>query len=446
MTQVVDRVSLPIRIHDLLLALAGRIDDDGLSDARELVASAELDRSLEMIAGCLTAGGIPVTPTERDELRRMFSEAHCDDSVIENLVVATVAAPPHRFAPGEAGPAGADQGVADAVRRVLDVLPDVRAVHAVWRLTPAGAATGPVPHRVVLIEIGADGFAPATSYRVENALRRAGIRATVEVVAANGRRQEYHRAALAKARMIDVGVSAGSSLPERTSRPSTPPPAKPAAPAEPAPRAETPPPARRSVEEPVRDKPVSQDKPRETVPPPTRVESTAQIPKVPAEPAPRAEKPVAPAEPPKPVEERKPEPVAEATKPEPTTPSSTPSSTDSAMSSFQSFTDRPDLTERTDRTDPPEQRPDRTESVANPKRGDSASRRSKDVDADLSDQERDLLRQLHEELAKREQADSTPSASRSSSTGRWQVDRSGRERGESSMINGIPPEQPPYPG
>jgi hypothetical protein len=45
-------IALPIRIHDLLLTLAGRLDDDALADVRQMLASAELDRSLEFLAGC----------------------------------------------------------------------------------------------------------------------------------------------------------------------------------------------------------------------------------------------------------------------------------------------------------------------------------------------------------------------------------------------------------
>jgi hypothetical protein len=66
------RVALPIRVHDLLLSLAGRLDDDALADARELLASAELDRSLEFVAGCLAAGRIPIARGHRRELESLF--------------------------------------------------------------------------------------------------------------------------------------------------------------------------------------------------------------------------------------------------------------------------------------------------------------------------------------------------------------------------------------
>ena len=55
-------------MHDLLLGLAGRLDDDALADARELLASAEVDRTLEYLVGCLVAGRIAVTSAQRAEL------------------------------------------------------------------------------------------------------------------------------------------------------------------------------------------------------------------------------------------------------------------------------------------------------------------------------------------------------------------------------------------
>jgi hypothetical protein len=74
----------------------------------------------------------------------------------------------------------------------------------VWRTTPAGSPAGPVPQRIVLVETGPDGFAPSTAYRVEHALRRAGIRAAVEVVQAGTELSDYHGDALAVARRLSL--------------------------------------------------------------------------------------------------------------------------------------------------------------------------------------------------------------------------------------------------
>ena len=108
----------------------------------------------------------------------------------------------HRFAFGAVDGRDPERGVADAVRSVLHVLPDVRSMWCVWRLTPAGPASGPVPHLMVLVGIGPGGFAPATAYRVEDALRRAGIRASVEVLMDGLEPGEYHREAMRNARQI----------------------------------------------------------------------------------------------------------------------------------------------------------------------------------------------------------------------------------------------------
>jgi hypothetical protein len=92
---------------------------------------------------------------------------------------------------------------------VVEVLPDIRALSCVWRTTPAGAPAGPVPQRVVLVETGPDGFAPSTAYRVEQALRRAGIRAVVEVLQAGSEVTDYHADALAVARRVSLRSPAG---------------------------------------------------------------------------------------------------------------------------------------------------------------------------------------------------------------------------------------------
>ena len=196
-------VALPVRIHDLLLGLAGRLDDDALADARQMLASAELDRSLEFVAGCLVAGRVVLTKNQQRELESLFADTYLDPAVIDRLVVRDPAPPVHhRFAVGAVEGLEPDRGVADAIRPVLDVLPDVRSVWCVWRLTPAGPVSGPVPHRVVLVGVGPGGFAPATAYRVEYALRRAGIRSSVEVMVDGNQPTDYHQEAMRCARQV----------------------------------------------------------------------------------------------------------------------------------------------------------------------------------------------------------------------------------------------------
>lgn len=200
-----DRIALPIRVHDFLLTVAGRIDDDALTDARELLAVAELDRAVELVTASLVAGRIRLNADERDELLDLVDAVRSSPALAERVVVDdSMPLPRHRFTTGAMDDPSPETGVLEAVGRVIEVLPDIRSLSCVWRVTPAGAPAGPVPHRLVLVETGPDGFAPSTAYRVEQALRRAGIRASVEVVQAGTELTDYHGDALAVARRLSL--------------------------------------------------------------------------------------------------------------------------------------------------------------------------------------------------------------------------------------------------
>lgn len=200
-----DRIALPIRVHDFLLNCAGRIDDDALIDARELLAMAELDRAMELITATLVAGRIALNTDERDELLELVQAVRSSAVLVDRIYVDDGAPlPRHRFTTGAMDDPSPETGVIEAVARVVDVLPDIRSLSCVWRITPAGSPAGPIPQRLVLIETGPDGFAPSTAYRVEQALRRAGIRAAVEVVQAGVELSDYHGDALAVARRISL--------------------------------------------------------------------------------------------------------------------------------------------------------------------------------------------------------------------------------------------------
>ena len=204
-----DGVGLPVRLHDLLLALAGRVDDDALTQARELLAVAELDRAVELVVGCLLAGRIPVSPEERHEIGWLLGEVRSDRSLADRLfAVERVPVVKHRFSV-DSDPA---EGLGDVLGKTVSVLPDVRGVRATWRSSPAGATPGPLPQRVVLVDIGPAGFAPATAYRVDTVLRKAGIRAAVEVLTVGTQLNEYHAAAVTTAR--EVFFSSGSTTPQ----------------------------------------------------------------------------------------------------------------------------------------------------------------------------------------------------------------------------------------
>ncbi|MFC6088139.1 hypothetical protein [Saccharothrix lopnurensis] len=198
------------------MALAGRVDDDALTQARELLAVAELDRAVELLVGCLLAGRIPVSPEERHEVGELLAGVRSDPGLADRLfAVEQVPVPRHRFT-AESDPA---QGLGEVLGRTLSTLPDVRGVRATWRSSPSGATPGPLPQRVVLVDIGPSGFAPATAYRVDTVLRQAGIRAAVEVLTVGTPLGEYHAAATTTAR--EVFFPSGSTTPEPPPDPTT---------------------------------------------------------------------------------------------------------------------------------------------------------------------------------------------------------------------------------
>lgn len=396
-------MALPIRVHDLLLDLAGRIDDDALADARELLASAEVDRALEFLVGCLAAGRIPVTSAQRAELDTLFTQVYLDaDGALTRITVDDTASPVrHRFSGGAIDGESAGHGVAEAARRVLDVLPDVRSVWAVWRLTPAGAVSGPVPHRVVLVGVGPAGFAPATAYRIEHALRSAGLRASVEVLRDGIDAPEYHHAAMQYASQVPFARQAptnpapvrsrASVVPIVTSTPDKPAPSRRA-------RVEPPEPPPTPALTPVAQPPAPSPAPRSSATDTTQLPARSR-PEPPADPLASAQPPARPA-PVQPVTSSWISNVPESTTPKPSPPKPVPTN------------------------------------GQQPVAGES-----------LSDQEKNLLQQLQEELARREQEESAQA-------GVHLIEPSGRHggppnafdwpnpAGNSITINGVPPQRP----
>src|SRR5690606_35618388 len=111
----------------------------------------------------------------------------------------------HRFSTTDA----VAMGVAEALEAVVQRMPDVRGVYVVWRNTVAGTTPGPIPQRVEPAEGAPDGSAVATAYRMDSALRRAGIPAVVEVLEADAPWPEYHRQAVRAAIRVAGATGAG---------------------------------------------------------------------------------------------------------------------------------------------------------------------------------------------------------------------------------------------
>ncbi|AXB45722.1 hypothetical protein [Amycolatopsis albispora] len=196
MVEAHDGLGVPLRLHNLLLAMAGRLDDSALSEARELVARSRLDEAAELTAGALIAGKIPVRSVEQRELALILEMSRSDATLVDEVLIdENEPEISHRFT-GENEP---ERGIADALDRALQVLPDLRSVHAVWRNTPAGSVPGPLPQRVVLVEIGPEGHPPAVAFRVDTALRRVGIRSVVEVTGPGADRTGYYKHAMTSA-------------------------------------------------------------------------------------------------------------------------------------------------------------------------------------------------------------------------------------------------------
>ncbi|NGY59626.1 hypothetical protein G7043_11880 [Lentzea sp. NEAU-D13] len=388
-----DGVGLPVRLHDLLLSMAGRVDDDALSQAREFLAVGELDRAIEMLIGALLAGSIPVLPDERAAITWILHEVRSDGSLTDRLpVVEMLPFIRHRFT-SESDPTS---DIAGPLTRAVQVLPDVRSVRCVWRSSPAGSTPGPLPQRVVLVDIGPQGFAPATAYRVDAVLRKVGVRAAVEVLTVGTQLSDYHASAVTSSRAVPISGAPMAS----PQSPPPPPSQQPAMAHEPAAawfdqNEELPAPA--PVAEPTpAPEPLEETGSRRTRSSSSNLEGSQPFP-----PKPVKRIPIVPTEAgiellpgPSPIDR------AELL-PEPTP------------------INRAEVTT--------ELKPDELAALqaalAEPAEPSS-------VDANLSERERALLQQLHEELAQREQTGAKPTDS-----GRWQIDRSSSRQSAFGVTN-----------
>ncbi len=196
-----------VRLQNLLLTTTGRVDDDAVNSAREMLGAEGLAPAAELLAGCLIAGQVPVTAQEQSDLRRVLVEARTESSWADRLhVVEAVAPDTHRFSDQNRPEAD----VSEALQPIVNRLPGLRGVWCVWRVTPAGVTYGAVPRRVVLAEVGADGSVEAAGFQMLEALRRAGIGCSVDAFASGSNLPDYHRNALAAARRVYLDVPAST--------------------------------------------------------------------------------------------------------------------------------------------------------------------------------------------------------------------------------------------
>ena len=180
-------------IHELLLRLAGRLDDDLLADARELVAVGEDGHALELVTAALAADATPLPPPVRAELVNAAAAARIDLDADAALAPAAPDTTAHRFS----ATADADVPVVAAVRELPNRLREGVRLRLTWRQTPAGPAPTPLPQPVLLVETAADGRpGEVLAYQVGAAMARSGVHVAVEVLTSGRPLTSYHAAAL----------------------------------------------------------------------------------------------------------------------------------------------------------------------------------------------------------------------------------------------------------
>jgi hypothetical protein len=190
--------------HELLLAIAGRVDDDLLAWARELVAVGEDTRAVELVTAGLSADRVALPAAVRAAAVAAATTARIDLDADAALAPATSdeTETEHRFTAGHD-----DERLTAAVGALPERLVDGARVELTWRVTPAGAAPGPLPHPVLLVEIEPGGRpADVLAYQLHVALDRAGVIASVEVLTTGHPVPAYHLAARDAARSVDDGA------------------------------------------------------------------------------------------------------------------------------------------------------------------------------------------------------------------------------------------------
>lgn len=188
-----DDTTAPGSPHELLLRLAGRVDDDLLADARELVAVGEDGHALELVTAALAADDTVLPPAVRAELVTAAKAARIDLDAEAVLAPAAPDTTAHRFS----ATAAADVPVVAAARELPARLRDGIRLRLTWRQTPAGPAPTPLPYPVLLVETPEDGRpGEVLAYQVGAAMARSGAHVAVEVLTSGRPLTTYHAAAL----------------------------------------------------------------------------------------------------------------------------------------------------------------------------------------------------------------------------------------------------------
>ena len=209
----------------MLLALAGRLDDDALSSVRELVAVEDDAAAAELLGGSLLAAEVGLTARELAVLDGWFAAARVDPELVEALPRDPEADRrlEHRFVTDPpVGAAVGTDGPGEVIARAASRLPGVRHVRQCWRTTPAGSSPGPVPHRVVLVETHSADDCEHVAHHVAHAARELGA-VSVEVFATDAELPPYHRAAVAAARALGTAAPAEPVAGARPPAPTAPP-------------------------------------------------------------------------------------------------------------------------------------------------------------------------------------------------------------------------------
>jgi len=210
--------------HSLLLSLAGQLDDELLGWCRELVAVGEGDYAIELVTAAVQADRVrlPAGPHEQ-----LYTAASRRQLLGRGETLPAQDGSPrmrHRFLADPASGGFPTPTEERSPEHALGAVPSRLLRNCElwlsWRCTPTGAAPGPLPHPVVLIETDEADGADVLAYQVGEVLLRAGVFASVEVFSADMELGDYHRAALAEAHRVEV--TGDRPLPEDTRVPGRP--------------------------------------------------------------------------------------------------------------------------------------------------------------------------------------------------------------------------------